>query len=191
MPEKCDLNSILFLLTPAESPEKMAILVAMLAQFEQHVKDDTLLAEVLPTLYRKNAKRYAGYTLRRLCQEMHDLYVSFNVKDLQRMMFREQGLPQVKVNPQDAHQAYIRGEVELVPIATAEGRIAAEGALPYPPGVLCVVPGEAWGGAVQRYFLALEAGINQLPGFSPELQGVYTEEDADGRKYLVANMMVQ
>ena len=191
VPEKCDLNSILFLLTPAESPEKMAILVAMLAQFEQHVKDDTLLAEVLPTLYRKNAKRYAGYTLRRLCQEMHDLYVSFNVKDLQRMMFREQGLPQVKVNPQDAHQAYIRGEVELVPIATAEGRIAAEGALPYPPGVLCVVPGEAWGGAVQRYFLALEAGINQLPGFSPELQGVYTEEDADGRKYLVANMMVQ
>ena len=190
VPEKCDLNSILFLLTPAESPEKMAMLVAMLAQFEQHVKDDTLLAEVLPTLYRKNAKRYAGYTLRRLCQEMHDLYVSFNVKDLQRMMFREQGLPQVKVNPQDAHQAYIRGEVELVPIATAEGRIAAEGALPYPPGVLCVVPGEAWGGAVQRYFLALEAGINQLPGFSPELQGVYTEEDADGRKYLVANMMV-
>ncbi|MCK0555032.1 ornithine decarboxylase [Pantoea ananatis] len=190
VPEKCDLNSILFLLTPAESPEKMAMLVAMLAQFEQHVKDDTLLAEVLPTLYRKNAKRYAGYTLRRLCQEMHDLYVSYNVKDLQRMMFREQGLPQVKVNPQDAHQAYIRGEVELVPVATAEGRIAAEGALPYPPGVLCVVPGETWGGAVQRYFLALEAGINQLPGFSPELQGVYTEEGADGRKYLVANMMV-
>ncbi|NRH25034.1 ornithine decarboxylase [Pantoea stewartii] len=189
VPEKCDLNSILFLLTPAESPEKMANLVAMLAQFEQHVKDDTLLAEVLPTLYRKNAKRYAGYTLRRLCQEMHDLYVSFNVKDLQRLMFREQGLPQVKVNPQDAHQAYIRGDVELVPIASAEGRIAAEGALPYPPGVLCVVPGEAWGGAVQRYFLALEAGINQLPGFSPELQGVYTEEDAEGRKYLVANMM--
>ncbi|MGU4650892.1 hypothetical protein MAY67_25445, partial [Escherichia coli] len=30
------------------------------------------------------------------------------------------------------------------------------GALPYPPGVLCVVPGEVWGGAVQRYFLALE-----------------------------------
>jgi ornithine decarboxylase len=53
-----------------------------------------------------------------------------------------------------------------------------------------VVPGETWGGAVQRYFLALEAGINQLPGFSPELQGVYTEECADGRKYLVANMMV-
>lgn len=190
VPEKCDLNSILFLLTPAETPEKMANLVAMLAQFEQHVKEDAPLAEVLPTIYRKNAQRYAGYTLRRLCQEMHDLYVSHDVKGLQRMMFREAELPPVAVNPQDAHQAYIRGEVELVPIAEAGGRVAAEGALPYPPGVLCVVPGEVWGGAVQRYFLALEEGVNLLPGFSPELQGVYTEEDAGGRKYLVANMMV-
>ena len=190
VPEKCDLYSILFLLTPAESPEKMANLVAMLAQFEQHVKEDAPLAEVLPTIYRKNAQRYAGYTLRRLCQEMHDLYVSHNVKDLQRLMFRAAEFPPVSVNPQDAHQAYIRGEVELVPIAEAAGRVAAEGALPYPPGVLCVVPGEVWGGAVQRYFLALEEGLNLLPGFSPELQGVYTEEDEQGQKYLVANMMV-
>ncbi|MDI5424701.1 hypothetical protein MJM99_29585, partial [Salmonella enterica subsp. enterica serovar Kentucky] len=36
------------------------------------------------------------------------------------------------------------------------------------------------GGAAQRYFLALEEGINLLPGFSPELQGVYSETDADG-----------
>ncbi len=86
--------------------------------------------------------------------------------------------------PQDAHSAYIRGEVELVRIRDAEGRIAAEGALPYPPGVLCVVPGEVWGGAVQRYFLALEEGVNLLPGFSPELQGVYSETDADGMKRL-------
>lgn len=85
---------------------------------------------------------------------------------------------------QDAHSAYIRGEVELVRIRDAEGRIAAEGALPYPPGVLCVVPGEVWGGAVQRYFLALEEGVNLLPGFSPELQGVYSETDADGMKRL-------
>ncbi|MCJ7927288.1 MAG: ornithine decarboxylase [Pantoea vagans] len=190
VPEKCDLNSILFLLTPAESPEKMANLVAMLAQFEQHIKEDAPLAEVLPTIYRKNAERYAGYTLRRLCQEMHDLYVSHNVKDLQRLMFRAAEFPPVSVNPQDAHQAYIRGEVELVTIAEAAGRVAAEGALPYPPGVLCVVPGEVWGGAVQRYFLALEEGLNLLPGFSPELQSVYTEEDEQGRKYLVANMMV-
>ncbi|AZV07135.1 ornithine decarboxylase [Enterobacter sp. N18-03635] len=184
VPEKCDLNSILFLLTPAESSEKLAQLVAMLGQFEQHIEDDTPLADVLPTIFQKYPVRYRDYTLRQLCQEMHDLYVSFDVKDLQKAMFRKESLPEVVMNPQDANRAYIRGDVELVRIRDAEGRIAAEGALPYPPGVLCVVPGEVWGGAVQRYFLALEEGINLLPGFSPELQGVYSEKDADGIKRL-------
>ncbi len=184
VPEKCDLNSILFLLTPAESTEKMAQLVAMLGQFEQHIEDDTPLADVLPTIWKKYPVRYRDYTLRQLCQEMHDLYVSFDVKDLQKAMFRKESLPTVAMNPQDANQAFIRGNVELVRISEAEGRIAAEGALPYPPGVLCVVPGELWGGAVQRYFLALEEGVNLLPGFSPELQGVYSEKDADGIKRL-------
>ena len=184
VPEKCDLNSILFLLTPAESSEKLAQLVAMLGQFEQHIEDDTPLADVLPTIFQKYPVRYRDYTLRQLCQEMHDLYVSFDVKDLQKAMFRKESLPEVVMNPQDANQAYIRGNVELVRIRDAEGRIAAEGALPYPPGVLCVVPGEVWGGAVQRYFLALEEGINLLPGCSPELQGVYSEKDADGIKRL-------
>lgn len=184
VPEKCDLNSILFLLTPAESSEKLAQLVAMLGQFEQHIEDDTPLADVLPTIFQKYPVRYRDYTLRQLCQEMHDLYVSFDVKDLQKAMFRKESLPEVLMNPQDVNQAYIRGNVELVRIRDAEGRIAAEGALPYPPGVLCVVPGEVWGGAVQRYFLALEEGINLLPGFSPELQGVYSEKDADGIKRL-------
>lgn len=179
VPEKCDLNSILFLLTPAESAGKMAHLTEMLVQFEQHVQQDALLEDVLPTVYRKYQQRYQGYTLRLLCQEMHDLCVSWQVKDLQKAMFRQQSLPVVRMNAQHAHHRYLRGEAELVALADAEGRIAAEGALPYPPGVLCVVPGEQWGGAVQRYFLALEAGINLLPGFSPELQGVYMREDAD------------
>ncbi|EPF13777.1 Ornithine decarboxylase, constitutive [Cedecea davisae] len=189
VPEKADLNSILFLLTPAESAEKMAQLVAMLAQFEQHIEDDTPLADVLPTIYQKYPVRYKGYTLRQLCQEMHDLYVSFEVKELQKAMFRKQSLPKVVMNPQDANIEFIRGNVELVRLSESEGRIAAEGALPYPPGVLCVVPGEAWGGAALSYFLALEEGVNMLPGFSPELQGVYSETDADGIKRLYGYML--
>ncbi|MFZ3390064.1 ornithine decarboxylase [Buttiauxella gaviniae] len=189
VPEKADLNSILFLLTPAESAEKMAHLVAMLAQFEQHIEDDTPLVDVLPTIYQKYSQRYKGYTLRQLCQEMHDLYVSFEVKDLQKAMFRKASFPAVAMNPQDANSEFIRGNVELVRLSQSEGRIAAEGALPYPPGVLCVVPGEVWGSAALRYFLALEEGVNMLPGFSPELQGVYSETDADGIKRLYGYMI--
>ncbi|AZP32300.1 ornithine decarboxylase [Cronobacter sakazakii] len=189
VPEKADLNSILFLLTPAESAQKMAHLVAMLARFEQHIEDDTPLADVLPTICQKYPVRYKGYTLRQLCQEMHNLYVSFDVKALQRAMFRKAELPQVVMNPQQANIEYIRGNVELVRLSEAEGRVAAEGALPYPPGVLCVVPGEVWSGAALRYFLALEEGVNLLPGFSPELQGVYSQTDPDGIKRLYGYML--
>ena len=189
VPEKSDLNSILFLLTPAESAEKMARLVAMLMQFEHHVENDTPLVDVLPMIYHKYPLRYKGYTLRQLCQEMHDLYVSLDVKALQKAMFRRASFPEVVMNPQDANIEFIRGNVELVRLKEAEGRTAAEGALPYPPGVLCVVPGEKWGGAALRYFLALEESVNRLPGFAPELQGVYSETDADGIKRLYGNMV--
>ncbi|MEC5318417.1 ornithine decarboxylase [Brenneria populi subsp. brevivirga] len=184
IPEKCDLNSILFLLTPAEDGVKMQELVNALVHFETLIARDAPLSEVLPNLYQKYKERYRGYRLRQLCQEMHDFYASHNVKDLQKAMFRKSDFPPAAMLPQDANREFVRGNIELVPIAQIAGRIAAEGALPYPPGVLCVVPGEIWGGAVQRYFLALEAGINLLPGFSPELQGVYSVAEEDGGKRL-------
>ncbi|MDQ8600048.1 ornithine decarboxylase, partial [Klebsiella aerogenes] len=181
VPEKCHLNYILFLLTLAKDMAKLQQLVALLARFDKLLDADAPLQEVLPSIYSQHKERYAGYTLRQLCQEMHDLYARHNVKQLQKEMFRKDHFPRVVMNPQEANYAYLRGQVDLVPLPQAEGRVAAEGALPYPPGVLCVVPGEVWGGAVLQYFTALEEGINLLPGFAPELQGVYIQEH-DGRK---------
>ena len=181
IPEKCDLNSILFLLTPAETLTKMQTLVAQIALFEKHIKQDSLLKDVLPTVYKNNEDRYKGYTIRQLCQEMHDLYVSRNVKQLQKDLFRKATLPEYALNPHDANIEFVRNKVELVPLTDIVGRVAAEGALPYPPGVLCVVPGEKWSPTAQKYFLALEEGINTLPGFAPEIQGVYLQKDPDGR----------
>ncbi len=181
IPEKCDLNSILFLLTPAETLTKMQTLVAQIALFEKHIKQDSLLQDVLPTVYKNNEDRYKGYTIRQLCQEMHDLYVSRNVKQLQKDLFRKATLPEYALNPHDANIEFVRNKVELVPLTDIVGRVAAEGALPYPPGVLCVVPGEKWSPTAQKYFLALEEGINTLPGFAPEIQGVYLQKDPDGR----------
>lgn len=181
IPEKCDLNSILFLLTPAETLTKMQTLVAQIALFEKHIKQNSLLKDVLPTVYKNNESRYRGYRIRQLCQEMHDLYVSRNVKQLQKDLFRKATLPEYAMTPQQANIQFVRNQIELVPLTDIVGRIAAEGALPYPPGVLCVVPGERWSKTVQQYFLALEEGINVLPGFAPEIQGVYLQKDPDGR----------
>ncbi|MDP4090100.1 MAG: ornithine decarboxylase, partial [Bacillota bacterium] len=83
IPEKNDLNSILFLLTPAETTEKMEALVSKLIQFEKLISADAPLSVVLPSLYSSNVDRYKGYTIRRLCQEMHDFYKSQDAKTYQ------------------------------------------------------------------------------------------------------------
>ena len=182
VPEKCDLNSILFLMTPAEDPAKMEHLITQIARFEAYLDADAPLSEVLPSVYHSNEERYQGYTIRQLCQEMHDYYKSNNVKQLQKEMFRKAHFPKVALLPSVANFEFIRGNCELVPLEKAAGRVAVEGALPYPPGVLCIQPGEVWGDSVQKYFLVLEEGINRFPGFAPEIQGVYIQLDPDGRK---------
>ena len=182
IPEKCDLNTILFLMTPAESKEKMDALVNQLIRFEELIDDNAPMEEVLPSIYYSHIDKYKGYHIRQLCQEMHDFYKDRNVSALQQRLFSKEYFPEYVMNPQEANFEFQRNKGELVPLDEAEERIALEGALPYPPGVLCVQPGERWSRTACDYFLALEEGINQLPGFAPEIQGVYLIEQPDGSK---------
>ena len=182
IPEKCDLNTILFLMTPAESKTKMDDLVAQLVRFEQLIEQDAPMQDVLPSIYYNNIDKYKGYTIRRLCQEMHDFYKDRNVSELQKKLFLHEYLPEYVKTPQEANFDFVRGQGELVPLTEAVDRMALEGALPYPPGVLCVQPGERWSETARDYFLALEEGINKLPGFAPEIQGVYITTQEDGTK---------
>ena len=182
IPEKCDLNTILFLMTPAESKEKMDELVDQLVRFEELIDRNAPMEEVLPSIYYSHIDKYKGYHIRQLCQEMHDFYKARNVSTLQQRLFYKEYFPEYVMNPQEANFEFQRNKGELVPLDEAEGRIALEGALPYPPGVLCVQPGERWSRTACDYFLALEEGINQSPGFAPEIQGVYLIEQPDGSK---------
>ncbi len=182
IPEKCDLNTILFLMTPSESKAKMDALVDQLVRFEELIDRNAPMEEVLPSIYYSHIDKYKGYHIRQLCQEMHDFYKARNVSTLQQRLFSKEYFPEYVMNPQEANFEFQRNKGELVPLDEAEGRIALEGALPYPPGVLCVQPGERWSRTACDYFLALEEGINQLPGFDPEIQGVYLIEQPDGSK---------
>ena len=188
--EKCDLNSILFLMTPSETTAKLQNLVAHLVSFERAISGDLSLKEVLPTIYQSHEDRYVGYSIRQLAQEMHNFYKAGDVKQLQKDMFREVSFPVPAMTPIDANTELIRGHVELVPISEALGRTAAEGALPYPPGVMCVVPGEVWNTTACDYFTALEEGINLFPGFAPEIQGVHFQVH-NGQIAAMANVVVQ
>lgn len=189
IPEKCDLNDILFIITPAETKAKINNLISRILHFEAFVDNDAPMAKVLPNIYHTYQDKYAGYTIRRLCQEMHDFYKDRKVFTLQKNLFLHDYLPEYVINPQEAQYEFMRGHGELVDLEQAEGRLALEGALPYPPGVLCIHPGERWSKTAVKYFLDLVEGINQLPGFAPEIQGVYVQEAEDGKKHAYGYVM--
>jgi arginine/lysine/ornithine decarboxylase len=183
VPEKCDLNSILFLMTPAEDESKLNTLIAKLVKFKNLWDRDAPLEEALPSIAKAQSERYAGYTLRQVCKEMHDFYRQANVKELQRLCFRASSFPELAMAPQDAYQALVANEVDYVPLEKAKGRVSATLALIYPPGIGVVVPGERWDAKAQPmldYFLAFEESFNRFPGFNYEVQGVY-QERVDGR----------
>ncbi len=91
------------------------------------------------------------------------MQISFDVKDLQKAMFRQQSFPSVVMH-QDAHSAYIRGEVELVRILMPKGELRHKGRCLIHLACFAWYPGSL-GGRFKRYFLALEEGVNLLPGF--------------------------
>ncbi len=183
IPEKCDLGDILFLLTPAETEEKLHRLLEKLVQFETFIDQDAPMEKVLPQVYDAYETYYKGYTIRKLCQEMHDFYKERNVAALQQQLFDQNHLPPYAMSPREAEGEYFRGNGELIDLKDAEGRIALEGALPYPPGILCIHPGERWTKTAIHYFMDLVDSINALPGFPPEVQGVYVEDGKDGKKH--------
>jgi ornithine decarboxylase len=183
VPEKCDLNSILFLMTPAEDESKLNSLIARLVKFKNLWDRDAPLEEVLPTLAAAQSERYAGYTLRKVCNEMHEFYRKANVKELQRLSFRATSFPELAISPQEAYRALVGNDVDYVPLEKAKGRISATLALIYPPGIGVVVPGERWDAKAKPmfdYFSAFEESFNRFPGFNYEVQGVY-QERVDGR----------
>jgi ornithine decarboxylase len=186
VPEKCDLNSILFLMTPAEDESKLNTLIAKLVKFKNLWDRDAALPEVLPTLYAAHGERYAGYTLRQVCNEMHDFYRQANVKDLQRRCFRASSFPQLAMAPEQAYEALVANDVDYVPLEGIRGRISATLALIYPPGIGVVVPGERWDERAQPmldYFLAFQESFNRFPGFNYEVQGVFQEREQGRIKF--------
>lgn len=44
----------------------------------------------------------------------------------------------------DADTEMLHNNVQLIKLKDVVGHTAVEGALPYPPGIFCVVPGEKW-----------------------------------------------
>ena len=184
VPEKCDLNSILFLMTPAEDESKLNTLIARLVKFKNLWDRDAPLGEALPTLYAAHSERYAGYTLQADLQRNARRFIGRRTSRIcsgsasARRVFRKW-----RCCRRMHTKRSLRATSTTLPLDQIEGRISATLALIYPPGIGIVLPGERWDARAKPmldYFLAFQEAFNRFPGFNYEVQGVYQERE-DGR----------
>lgn len=183
VPEKNDLNSLLFLLTPGVESSKAGSLISALVAFKTYHDRNAPLEEVIPEFVAKRPQRYAGLKLRDLCQEMHEFYRAAGTSDLQRRQFRPEHLPVKMMRPQEAVQILTRNKVHYLPIDDVEGKIATTLWVVYPPGIATIAPGELLDERARPmldYLKTFERGANLFPGFEAEIQGLYREVAADG-----------
>ena len=183
VPEKNDLNSLLFLLTPGVESSKAGTLLSHLVTFKKLHDENRLLEEVIPVFVRGRAKRYAGVRLRDLCADIHAFYRSAGMSNLQAAQFRAEHLPEMAMLPHEATRELVRNNVDYVTLDEVGDRIAATLWLVYPPGIATIVPGERITETARpmvEYLKAFEQASNLFPGFDTEVQGLYREVE-DGR----------
>ena len=183
VPEKNDLNSLLFLLTPGVESSKAGTLLSSLVAFKRLHDDNARLEDVISEFVRRRPKRYSGLRLRDLCAEMHAFFRDSAVSTLQKAQFAPEHMPTPAMPPHEAVRQLVRNNVDYVPIDQAAGRIATTMFVVYPPGIASVVPGERLDERAKPmldYLLMFEKAANLFPGFDVEIQGIYREVDRDG-----------
>ena len=192
VPEKNDLNSLLFLLTPGVEASKAGTLISGLVAFKKLHDDNAPLEEVIPEFFLRRRARYAGMRLRDLCAEMHGFFRAAGVSALQAKQFTAEHLPEMAMLPRDAARCLVRNDVDYLPIDQIAGRIATTPYVVYPPGIATIVPGERLTERAQPmidYLRMFEECFNTFPGFDVEIQGVYRETDDKGRVRLYTYMV--
>ncbi|MFF9896737.1 Orn/Lys/Arg decarboxylase N-terminal domain-containing protein [Streptomyces longispororuber] len=176
--EKTDTYTTLVLFSMGITKGKWGTLLDALMDFKALFDEDAPLDRVLPALTAAHPRRYAGQTLRGLCQDMHDHLRSAHLVTLLETAFRE--LPEPVAPPQRCYQRLIRGGTHRVALRDAPGQVAAAMVTVTPPGIPVLMPGECVGGAdgpLLRYLSALESFDRRFPGFHSETHGVTLDPD--------------
>jgi ornithine decarboxylase len=183
VPEKNDLNSLLFLLTPGVEASKAGTLLSALVAFKKLHDDNARLDDTIGEFVRRRPARYAGVRLRELCAEMHGFFRENATSTLQREQFKPGHLPTAAMPPHEAVRQMVRNNVDYIPVADAFGRIATTMFVVYPPGIASIVPGERLDERARPmldYLKMFERSANLFPGFEVEIQGIYRETEKDG-----------
>lgn len=170
--EKSDFHTLLFLVEPSDRKEKCEHLLSLFEDCEGAYEANAPMSSFAPDVTCLPGEGLKDYSLR---------YMDFLEKEqasrLQQALFSEDHFPKAALTGRSAHQAFLRGERERIPLCEAEGRVPLEMILPYPPGITVLEPGEVWTDEVLSYFLFLQKYSSTFPDFSPEILGVHGKGD--------------
>ena len=184
--EKTGLYSFLVLFSMGITKGKWSTLVTELLEFKRCYDANLPLLDVLPSVAQAGGKRYNGVGLRDLSDAMHASYRDNATAKAMKRMYTV--LPEVAMRPSEAYDKLVRGEVEAVPIARLEGRIAAVMLVPYPPGIPLIMPGERFTEATRSILDYLEFARTferAFPGFDSDVHGLQHQDGPSGRCYTV------
>ena len=157
---------------------KWGTLINALFQFKTSFDANESLSLALPDLVRTHPSRYSGMGIADLCAEMLDHMATGAMDEAQAEAFDR--LPEPMMTPRAANARLHAGDAELLTLDEMPGRTIAIAAIPYPPGIPVLIPGEAVGGADEpwlTYLRQLQDWGRAFPGFERLVEGA---EIADG-----------
>lgn len=175
--EKTGLYSFLVLFSMGITKGKWSTLLTELLEFKRSYDANLPLTQVLPSIAQAGGVRYHGMGLRDLCNALHGCYRDNATAKAMKTMYT--ALPEVAIKPADAYDRLVRGDVEAVPVAELEGRIAAVMLVPYPPGIPLIMPGERFTAATRSIldYLSFARTFDEaFPGFDIDVHGLQVEQ---------------
>lgn len=166
--EKSDFHTLLFLIEPSDRQEKCERLLSLFEECETAYEANAPMSSFAPDVTCLPGEGLKDYSLR--CM---DFWEKEQASRLSQTLFAEDHFPKAALTGRSAHQAFLKGARERVPLPKAKGRVSLEMILPYPPGITVLEPGEVWTDEVVSYFLFLQKYKSAFPDFSPEILGVH------------------
>lgn len=171
-PEKCDFFTLLLLYEPGDSPKKGKRLLAALKEWEAAYRENRPMKEFMPYICAGD-----GEGLRDYSERFARFLAGEKADALQQALFSADRFPPAPLTGKAAEQRFLKGPRCRTPLAEAEGKIALEPVLPYPPGICILMSGEVWTKEILSYFLFLERYGKEFPDFTPEIVGIHKGED--------------
>jgi lysine decarboxylase/arginine decarboxylase len=177
--EKTGNYAFLVLFSIGISRGKSGTLLSELFQFKKHCDRNHSLEDVLPDLVEQYPDHYEEMTILDLAGQMHSFLHERDAAAVSADVYG--ALPEQVATPSAAFQAMVSGQVDRVPLAEADGRVAAVMIVPYPPGIPVIMPGERFDSRrtpLLIKFLTMLAEFDSLfPGFEHEVHGVEAIRD--------------